>query len=131
MLYTTYPQIVSVLLSIVAIFLATRGYLLIRTAYANIEACIKWVQSENEASASLRRMAEVEGTLTDLMDSYNSLLEQHKRLRSRIGMRELRARRAEEDDPAPPQTPDLLDAAEKAAYKSRLRADLRAKGQLR
>lgn len=127
MLSTTYPQIGLFLTCFVAIFLSIRAYLLISRAYSNIETCIKWVRDENEASVSLRRMAEVESTLTDLLDSYQNLLDSHKKLRSRIGMRELREKRANEE----PDQVSLLDEASQQAYKSKLRAQLRASGRLR
>ena len=127
MLSTTYPQFGAILLSILAVALATRAYYLIRTVYSNVDTCIHWVKTENKASVSLRRMAEVEATLTDLLDSYQNLLESHKKLRSRIGMRELRDKKAE----AATETPDLLDEGSKSAYKSELRKQLRASGRLR
>lgn len=51
---------------------------------------VNHVENQNKNAVSLRRMAEVEASLTDLTDSYDSLLKQHKRLRSRIGMRKIR-----------------------------------------
>lgn len=48
---------------------------------------VNYVLSQNKNSLSLRRMADVETTLTELTDSYDSMLRSHKKLRSRIGMR--------------------------------------------
>lgn len=51
-------------------------------------------------SAQLDRIAKLETVATELTDSYDALLTSHKKLRSRIGMREVRERRKEggEDD---------------------------------
>jgi len=47
-----------------------------------------------------KRVRDLETTTADLESSFDSLLESHKRLRSRTGMRELRAR----DDDKPVET---------------------------
>lgn len=55
------------------------------------------------ASSQLRkRIRNVESSFADLESSFESLLESHKRLRSRAGMRELRSRRGVSDGSAPP-----------------------------
>lgn len=51
------------------------------------------VMNQNKKAVTLRRMAEVEATLTDLTDAYEGLLKSHKKLRSRIGMRNVREER--------------------------------------
>jgi len=87
---------------------------------------VEFVQLQNKRSVSLRRLAEVETTLTELLDAYESLLQSHKKLRSRIGMRNLRDKRGNgvdsESVPA--------DESAKAAYKSKLRAKLQSEGRL-
>lgn len=47
------------------------------------------------SSRSLKRLNELEVMVSDLQSTFESLLESHKRLRSRAGMRELREREAE------------------------------------
>jgi hypothetical protein len=65
----------------------------------------------------MKRVAEIECDLTELKDSYDALLTSHKKLRSRIGMREIRDREAEApDDPA--------------TWKQRTRAALAKAGKL-
>ena len=54
-------------------------------------SAIDFVTTQNKNAVSLRRMADVELALTDLKDSYEALLEGHKKLRSRIGMRKVRS----------------------------------------
>jgi len=44
------------------------------------------------SSRTMKRLRDLETTQADLESSFDSLLESHKRLRSRAGMRELRAR---------------------------------------
>jgi len=94
--------------------------------YKKIEAWGLYVQESNKRSLTLRRMAEVEATLTELLDSYDSLLKSHKKLRSRITMRENRAKAPNgiDSDSVP------ADEAAKAAYKNSLRSELRKQGKL-
>ena len=54
---------------------------------------VEYVVNSNKKALTLRRMAEVEATLTELTDSYQALLDSHKKLRSRIGMRAVRENR--------------------------------------
>ncbi|MGI9457522.1 MAG: hypothetical protein ACR2NU_13240 [Aeoliella sp.] len=56
---------------------------------------VEHVMTQNKNAVSLARTAELEAAVTDLADSYHSLLTAHKKLRSRIGMREVRAKRAD------------------------------------
>lgn len=79
------------------------------------------VMNQNKRAVSLRKIAEIEATLTDLTDSYDSLLMQHKKLRSRIGMRNLRESRKNGVD-SEPETPEMARA--------RLKAQLREKAKL-
>lgn len=51
---------------------------------------VNFVVTQNKNAVTLKRMADVEVALTDLTDSYDSLLSSHKKLRSRIGMRKTR-----------------------------------------
>lgn len=56
-------------------------------------ASVRTVAKRNARSISLKEIAILSGEVTDLKDAYASLLAQHKRLRSRIGMRENRDRK--------------------------------------
>ena len=78
--------------ALLAIFLSALTLRQAIIARDEAAACAQFVAHQNKRSISLKRMAEVEATLTDLTDSYDSLLKQHKKLRSRIGMRENRQR---------------------------------------
>ena len=67
------------------------------------------------ASSQLRkRIRNVESSFADLESSFESLLESHKRLRSRAGMRELRSRRGVSDGGSPP--PEGASKAELRRY---------------
>ncbi len=113
-----------------ALFLCV--FALIRAARAEKYAfdAVSHMEQNNAKSLSLRRMAEVEATLTDLLDSYDSLLRSHKRLRARIGMREVRAKRKNAENGVDLDAKPVSDA-EKAEYKANLRSQLRAEGRLK
>jgi len=83
------------LLFVVAICVGFAGFAVKYASAARnyAEDCFQWVKGNNEKSLSLTRIAELEAALTDLADAYHALLKSHKKLRSRIGMRELRKRR--------------------------------------
>lgn len=88
---------------------------------------VAFVQNQNKNAVSLRRIAELEAVATELLDSYNALLESHRKLRSRIGMRITRENRKEnglESETPPP------DEAGRAGYKAKLREKLRKDGRL-
>lgn len=69
---------------------------------------VTWVQTNNADSISLRQMAEVQTQLTELLDAHQTLYDSHKKLRSRIGMREMREKRRSEsgDGKVPGDVPD-------------------------
>lgn len=85
--------------------------------YAN--DCAIWVQSENADSVSLAKMAELESQMLDVIDSHNRVQASIRKLRSRIGMQELRER-------------DKIDVdIETTTDKNALRQKARARGLLR
>lgn len=91
-----------------------------------VAAAMEALETRNARSVSLKKMAEVEIALTELTDSYESLLKSHKKLRSRIGMRLNREAKKTEngfDNASPP-----ADDVGKAAYKAKFRADMKRKG---
>jgi hypothetical protein len=74
-------------------------WLLIMQICLTLLAAACAVVASRPGSASLRtlkRQRELEVTMSDLQSSFEALLESHKRLRSRTGMRELRARDEEQ-----------------------------------
>jgi len=79
----------------------------------------KWA---NEAADPVgkRQIADLAATVTELSDSYDSLLESHKKLRARIGMRAVREKRTNGQDD------DLATTRDKV----HLRQELRRRGQL-
>lgn len=88
-----------------------------------IQNAVRILNNQNKNSVSLRRIAEVEATLTELLDSYDSLLTSHKKLRSRIGMREYRERKANGAE-----STDTGGEDERAATKEALRIKARQQG---
>jgi hypothetical protein len=89
--------------------------------------CIRY----SAASVSMRKLSKMQAEMTDFADSLTSLHEMLTRLRSRIGMRELRKRRkngatgqsADEDV-------DLTTEAGRTIARQRLEAELAASGRL-
>lgn len=107
----------ALLVACVCLFVATR-------AHSWAAAAIKWTQDYNADSLSLKQLAELESQLTELYDSYHALLASHKKLRSRIGMREVREKRrsGETNGTAPPAEPDPQKDPE--GWKRHMRAKL-------
>lgn len=62
-----------------------------------LAAGLVWLASRRVSASSrlTKRMNDLEITTADLQSSFESLIESHKRLRSRTGMRELREREAQ------------------------------------
>ena len=87
-----------------------------------VHAAVEHMHRENKRAVSLRRIAEHEATLTELSDAYDALLTSHKKLRSRIGMRENRAKRANGAEST--DSPE----AERLALKKQLRDRARKDG---
>lgn len=83
-----------------------------------------FVAKTNKRSVSLRRIAELEATLTELSDAYAALLDSHKKLRSRISMRQLREKRGNGSDIPDP-------ASDPAGWKRAMRLQLRREGVLK
>lgn len=68
-------------------------------------AAVQELKKRNAKNIALKEIAILSGEVTDLKDAYSSLLEQHKRLRSRIGMREKRSKsKSNGSDMPDPQT---------------------------
>lgn len=132
MLSTDLSTVFLIFASLIAVSIAGLSYFRQRASEKYVSAVAKYVESENADAVSLRRMAEMEASFTDLKDSYESLLSSHKKLRSRIGMRELRSKDKPEENGADGE-PDMfrIDEAQKAAYKNRLRQDLLKRGLLK
>lgn len=131
MLSTDLSTVLLILAALLAIVVAGLSYFRQLASEKYVAAVAKYVESENADAVSLRRMAEMEASFTDLRDSYESLLTSHKKLRSRIGMRELRSKDKPEN--GADGEPDMfrIDDAQKAAYKNRLRQDLLKRGLLK
>lgn len=88
---------------------------------------VEYVRNQNKNAVSLRQIAELDATVTELSDSYSALLTSNKKLRARIGMRATREKRQNEQDlgPAP------ADEVDRARYKAKLRETAKQTGLLR
>jgi len=104
--------------SALCVALALVGFVWMRKLAVYCRDAVEFVHAQNKNSISLRRMAEVEATLTELTDSYHALLDSHKKLRSRIGMRIVR----EEAHDAPGNGVDAATTTDKDALRKQLRA---------
>jgi len=96
---------------------------------ATCRALASYVHTQNKNAVSLRRIAELDAAVTELTDAYSALYESNKKLRARIGMRSVREKRKAAENGV---DSDVIpaDEAGRLAYKKRLRAELKAKGQL-
>lgn len=123
MLSTDLSTILAGFLALVLIFAVYCCYYVVKLG-AYCKTAVEYVTNQNKNALSLRKMAEVEATLTELSDAYEALLQSHKKLRSRIGMRKVREQRDNGLD---------LDSSEqdKATLKNRLRLESKQKGLLR
>lgn len=124
MLSTQLPTILGVIGALSCLVIAVWAWRI--AAYARDVAVrsVDFIQSQNKRAVSLKKLAEIEGELTDLRDAYDSMLTSHKKLRARIGMRENRAKKANGvESEAAPDT-----EAGRAAYKTRLRDAARNAG---
>lgn len=82
---------------------------------------VKWVRNNNKASVSLKRMSKLEAEMTDIVDSVASIHESLRKLRSRVGMRKVRADRENAADVIPDSKTDP------AGYKRHMRLQLHGK----
>jgi hypothetical protein len=83
-----------------------------------VRNAVRRLETQNARSLTLAKMAHVEAALTELTDAYDALLDSHKKLRARIGMRKVRADRKENGSDVPDSTVDP------AGYKRAMRLKL-------
>lgn len=97
---STIALIVTALLSVVAVMYARHAWFFCRDTE-------EFIKLQNKRSVSLSKLAEIEASLSELLDAYDALLASHKKLRARIGMRHNRAaqRESESDIPDPKTDP--------------------------
>lgn len=135
MLSTDLSTTLLVFVALAAVFVSGFTYYRMRLSEKWQRQVAEWVQTENADAVSLRRIAEVEAGFTELRESFDQLLTSHKRLRSRISMRELRERRKDGEST---DEGDLFDETAPARpngagpdYKVQLRNQLRRQGLLK
>lgn len=69
-----------------------------RQAASHSQQCYEYVQRIAELRDPTTKVAELSAEMTELADSYHALLKSHKKLRSRIGMRENRQKAGVDQD---------------------------------
>lgn len=137
MLSTDLSTVLLLLVASAALFVSGFTYFRMRASEKWLEQVARWIENDNADALSLRRIAEIESSFTDLRESFDQLLASHKRLRSRISMRELRERRKDGDQDDGPDQDELFEAPATRAngagpeYKVALRNQLRKQGLLR
>lgn len=99
MLSTDSALIYAVIVAFLAACLAILCWVNARKAANHAAECYSWVEKVGHMRDPTARIAELSTELTELHDAYDALLSSHKKLRSRIGMRENRAKKASDPDP--------------------------------
>lgn len=94
----------------------------LRNVENQVSQALIHLAANNKRSIGLKKMAEVEASLTELTDAYDALLTSHKKLRSRIGMR---ANRDAKQQDKQNEIPDPRD--DPAGYKREMRLKLMRK----
>lgn len=105
-MFSTYFAAVAAFFSLVSVIYSTFAYRNAMRCRMYCDSVLEWVQNENEASKVLKQLTEHEATLTDHQDLIASLNSTMKTLRSRIGMRELRARKTNSGSEIPDSKED-------------------------
>jgi len=97
----------------------------VRAVSARINDALHYLHTQNKNAVSLRKLAELEAGLSELSDSYEVLLTSVKKLGARARARAARENGSKPVDSGPPD-----GEADRAAYKARLRDQLRKDGRL-
>lgn len=107
MLSTELSLFLAILATFIVIVLTFFSWRIAR-AVQYARSCAEFVSNQNAESLSLRRLAEIESSLTELTDAHHALYESNKKLRARITMRQNRAAKngAGDDLPDPKTDPD-------------------------
>lgn len=111
-----FALLVSSLFNVCAVLVAFAAHQRAKRSADWAQRCSDWIKENNKRSRVLREIGELQAELTDLRDLYGMLNSTMKKLRSRIGMRELRARQADDAVPDP--------ATDPAGYKRAMRTKL-------
>lgn len=92
MLSTELALICAGIVTILSLTLALVCVVNARRARSYAANCAEWVKRVADMRDPTTKVAELSAEMTELADSYHALLKSHKKLRSRIGMRENRNR---------------------------------------
>lgn len=113
-------ELLTIILSSIAVLAVLWCAWRVAASETAVSKACEYVYRQNKQSMGLKRIAEIEASLTELTDAYEALLASQKKLRARIGMRENRA----DKTPSEPQIPD--SATDPAGYKRAMRLKMQA-----
>ena len=103
MLSTEIEVAIVIFIAILAIYSAWSAY----RAAIHAQECASWMEKNNKAAVSLKKIAELEIAVTEQTDAIAAYGESLKKLRSRVGMRKVREERSNGSDmPDPATDPD-------------------------
>lgn len=121
-MFSTYFSVIAAFVALVSLIYSAFALRKARRAIEWCNSAVRYLQHENTNDKTLREMAELQAELTSQADSIAALGKTLKSLRSRVGMRELRAKREESgsDIPDPKSDPD--------AWKRYMRKELHLNG---
>jgi len=94
----------STVLSTAALLLSLIAFVFALICVRATRRAAEYVAVSNKRSVTLRQLSDIQAELTDQADAVAALHENHKKLRSRIGMRHLREQR-KDDVPDPTADP--------------------------
>lgn len=114
-------------LSLLLVLFAVAVFWWVKALAVRVSEAIAYLHQQNKNSVSLRRIAEVESTLTELSDSYEVLLKSVRKLGARA---RTRANRDKGGDSPIDSGAGPGDEVERARYKAQLREQAHQKRML-
>lgn len=116
----------STIFHVIATSLSVFALLFAVGAYRYAKECLQWIETNNKKSLGLKQLTQLHAELTDQADSIKHLNTMLTKLRSRIAMRDKRARDTVPDENGD-DTPDPVKDPE--AWKRHMRLQLHMKGK--
>ncbi len=113
----------ALILAVAALAVALIAYRGSRKSVENVVSLAQWTRENSSKSLSLKRIAQLEADMTDLQESYDTLLGSMKKLRAKIHLRMAREKR----HPGSDEPNDLHSETDKNA----LRLNAKGAGLLR
>lgn len=92
---STGAVICAVIVAALSLTLAVLCWINARSARSHAAECYQWVKKVGQMRDPTAKIAELSAEVTEMADAYDALLKSHRKLRSRIGMRENRAAKSD------------------------------------